>query len=242
MIHTGRITALITVLLAWTAPAAGQQKVFARDGQVIRIAATEPNLIEAQHGRVTAFVFADGAFVQTSDHEAGVVYIQATDNQPHSGFVEIETDSGQRLRYSLVLTPAQGWPSQRVVLAEVAAPDEDASSARTSPPDLVAQIKELMRLLSAVPIPSAQVEQSAATEHQAQELRYVVLHRREQGSLSGEIARLNNPTAAELAISEPMLAFNREVLAVALTKPVLAAAASQIIYLIRRREDESLSQ
>lgn len=212
--------------------------VEARDGAVIRVSASEPNLIEAGHGRITAFVFAEGKFVQTVDADSGVVYFRPLEEGPRSGFVEVEAGAGQRRRFGLVMIPDPNWPAQRIVLQDRAAGLE-ASERAAEPPethvpaaaDHVASVKSMMRAL----LDGRGVELDGSRERTV--VGSLLLERqatRTAGGLVGELHRMSNTGGEPLLIDEAGLHLGDDVIAVALASRRLRPGAASEAYLVRQ--------
>lgn len=238
--QTARICLVAAFLLA-SGHVQAQQLKLAQDGEVVRVSADEPNLIEAEQGRITAFVFAEDAFEETSDHEAGVVYFLPREAAPRSGFVEVEDDSGQRSRFSLVLVPVQGWPSQRVVLASGgirASSQSDGMMQQDGGLPVtrrVSAVKGIMRELvrAAHDFDNAAAVRDSASRTLPGDLRLTVLAKKVDGALHGQVALLENLSARQAVISERMLLIDKEVVAVAVTRQTLAVGEAQIVYMVR---------
>ena len=148
-----RAAASLLLLLFCTRAVAEAAGSIAVDGSVVRVSADEPNLLEAQDARISAFVFAEDAFQASSDSEAGVVYFQPLQEGARSGFVETVDESGQRRRISLVLVAQRDFPAQRLLVVPAAAgPDEASAPARPEEAGLDLprnrQIKALLRQLA----------------------------------------------------------------------------------------------
>lgn len=223
--------------LAWLAVVAvaqAERVIDAQDGAVVRVAANEPNLVEAQLGRVTAFVFTDGMFEESIDTEAGVVYFTPLEEGPRSGFVEVIDLEGQRQRYSLTLVPDPGLHAQRIILKGDPGPVvqviETVHVPQATPH--VAAVKELLRrmLLEAV-VPS--VPAAEAQRLLMGDLVLTHLASYPGDGLVGELHRLGNEGTEVRYFDEARLHAADEIVAV--TTPLLALepGSSTEVYLVR---------
>lgn len=106
--------------------------ITSQSGTVIKVSATEPNLLEAQNGKINTFVFSDGVIEHNSDHEAGVIYFRPLQEGPRSGFIEVKyKDKSERI--SLVLVADDTLQSQRIIIADLSSTkeqDEESSVSR----------------------------------------------------------------------------------------------------------------
>ncbi len=214
---------------------AAENLVEARDGTVVRVSATEPNLIEASEGRITAFVFADDAFDASSDPESGVVYFRPLQDGPRSGFVEYETAAGERKRVSLVLVAQSGEIAQRIVVQ--AEGFQQVQPAEQAPvPVALPRNQSLKRLLRQLADSSLAV--SAVPEQVALELaggvELNIVASTFDGGWEAQIGRIENRADAPAAVSFAAIAMlvGRTV-AVASEVDSLAARESATVYLVR---------
>lgn len=230
-----RLLVLLSMVLG-TASASAARIVVAHDGAVVRVSATEPNLVEAQNGRVAAFVFTEGKFTETIDVEAGVVYFRPLEEGPHSGFVEVIDENGERVRYSLIVVPDPDWPAQRIVL--------QGPPAATRPPALhhtpttaghVAAVKQLLRGMLAGTAPSnPPLDGETRAEIGVLLLTRLALY--PSGGLVGELHRVQN-TSTELAIvDEQSLHVTDDVLAVMVPVRELKPRAVTEVFVVRANQ------
>ena len=179
--------------------------VQAQDGAVIRVSAAEPNLVEAESGRITAFVFTQGKFIETIDEAAGVVYFRPLAEGPRSGFVEVTDAAGNRSRFALVLIPEPTWPAQRIVLQDSEVRRSEGSELGMVPAlpaaDHVAAIKALMRTMLTAGTGSA-LQPVAPTQLEIGPWVLTRLASMRQGGLLGEMLRLENQGGVAMVIDE----------------------------------------
>ena len=207
-------------------------KVMERDGEVIQISSSEPNLIEAAEGRITSFVFSDGMFTQTIDPDAGVVYFRPLQQGPRAGFVEMLDDEGRRHRFALVLVPQDQIEARRIVLE----PGQPERKGLPSAYPLVSQshvekVKEFLRKMLEAP-----EQGSAILEADPQRIGAVLLRRLRVwhgAGLIGERFRLVNSTSNDYQVNEASIQLGEGVVAVAAAQSVVAAGASTDIFMIR---------
>lgn len=215
------------------AAAGGLDAVAVEDGAVIRVAADEPNLLEASEGRVAAFVFAEGAFTQTIDAEAGVVYFRPLRPEPRSGFVEVAYADGGRRRFALVIVPDPDQAARRVVLAGPAAP---AVAAPPAAAGHVAALKEFLREFAARE--EGLVPLAGAAELAAGEIVLVPRGGLRRGGFAGERYRLLNHGAAPYELDEDDVVHGAGVLAVAAAAAAVPANGATWVYVVRRAPAE----
>ncbi|MBF2735042.1 MAG: type-F conjugative transfer system secretin TraK [Betaproteobacteria bacterium AqS2] len=225
---------LLLPLLA-AAAAADLDAVVAADGAVVRVAADEPNLLEAAEGRVAAFVFAEGAFTQTIDAEAGVVYFRPLREQPRSGFVEVAYADGGRRRFALVIVPDPDQAARRVVLAAPAATAPAFAPAVST--GHVAALKEFLREFAALD-PADLVPAADAAELAAGDIVLVPRGVLRRGGFVGERYRLLNHGATPYLIDEDDLVHGAGVLAVAAAEQAVPPQGATWVHVVRREAAE----
>ncbi len=230
------VRAAMAALLALAAAAAhaGGQAVEAEDGAVVRVSASEPNLVEAREGRVSAFVFTEGSMTETIDGDAGVVYFRPLGEGPASGFVEVTAGDGTRTRFSLIVVPDPDWPAQRILLGAAPESFADAPPERPAlPAGHVAGIKEVVRDLATGGKPPAAAG-GGRTLLGSLAVTWSVAVRR--GGLVGELAVIENTGDVEVAVEEAMLRLDPGVLAVSLSETSVAPGQRAEAYVVRRAE------
>ena len=227
------ISALAMVALAGPDVAGLERTVEAHDGAVVRVSATEPNLVEAGEGRVSAFVFTEGAVTETIDSEAGVVYFRPLVQEPLSGFVETESEGGARTRYSLIIVADEDLPAQRIVLGAVESSSKEVPLASYEPTAgaHVTRIKDLVRELASdtsLGLASAGVV--------VQDFGGMVLTKAasvRRGSLVGELLYVENRGDEPRRVEETLLNAGPGVLAVAVLSETVGPGQAVEAYLIR---------
>ena len=208
-------------------------KVVERDGTVVQVSASEPNLIEAAGGRITSFVFSEGMFTQTIDTEAGVVYFRPLQEGPRAGFVEMQDEAGERHRFTLVLVPQDQIEARRIVLdalqptsGEIPADFVLASQSH------VAKIKELLRLMLAAPERGATtIASEPKVVGGVSLLKLRVWH---SSGMVGERYRLVNNTEDDYQVVEANMRFEEPVLAVAAAASVVPAGEATDVFVVMR--------
>lgn len=224
---------LVLVSLGLSNLSWAQRVVEVSDGAVVRVSATEPNLVEAANGRISAFVFAEGKFTETIDTQAGVVYFHPLADGPRSGFVEVIDAHGERERYSLILVPDEQWPAQRIVLK--AADKEPPPAQILHQPTSTSHVAAVKHILRQMLLGEARARQISETPVRTQlgELTLTRLATYPSNGLRGELHRLENTSTNLVVINEQQLHFANDVIAVVTPLRELKGQAATEVYLVR---------
>lgn len=233
MTHLKPKTALLPLLLAFSAPAAALQILDAKDGETVvaKISQKEVTRITFEKSRIRKVTGNAGEFLLEKDDDRGQVFIrpaQPENTKPINIFV-----SSDRGTVALLLQPIDA-PSDTIMIRE--ARDPVTTSARQGRTSVhVRLIKNLLLAMAADAVPDDMEVREGAREMALWPGVRLTLQRTYLGAgIVGEKYQLTNQSSAELNLTERDLQ-KSGVMAVSLEQRLLIAGESTNLFVIRER-------
>ena len=222
---------MIAPLLALSASASALQEIEVADGRTVTVKVSTRELTRvsmAGEGRIVRVWGLEERMTVEPDTDGGQVFVRPVQTQsprPFSFFVK--DDSGAT--YTLVAVPVD-MPSDAIVLTAA----HPARDGRGVAQPYIGALKALARAMADGTEPPGYRAVAFGRETPLWREARLVLERRYEGDLVGEVYRLTNTSGAEMRIDEREFgALAADIEAVAVERHVLDAGETTTVYLLR---------